>query len=255
MRTLVVANQKGGCGKTATVHALGAVLASRGYRTLMVDMDPQGSLTQGCGVRDTEGRSLAEVVGDNEPGTLDLGDIVRDLGDGLFLAPSDLALASSEMGLFLRMGRELQLKEALASVDGDFDACLIDCAPSLGLLVVNALAAADAVLIPVIPQEADLRGLGLFLKTLDQIRRGINRHLETLGIVPTFFDGRTIHQRSAIEALKGSGLPVLPVTIGRSVRVAEAVAQGESVVTYSPRNPRAAEYNALAEEVIRWLEA
>ena len=254
MKVLAVANQKGGCGKTATVHALGAVLSSQGYRTLLIDADPQGTLTQACGVEDTAGRSLAEVVGDTEPGALALADVVRPLGPGLSLAPSDVALATSELGLFLRMGRELQLREALAGVAGDYDVCLIDCPPSLGLLVVNALAAADGVLIPVIPQEADLRGLRLFLATLDRIRKGINRNLDTVGIVPTFYDGRMIHHRSAVEAMETAGLPVLPVRVGRSVRVAEAVANGRSIVTHAPQNPRAGEYAELAQEVSRWLK-
>lgn len=255
MRTIAVANQKGGCGKTATVHALGAVLSGQGYRTLLIDADPQGTLTQACGVEDTAGRSLSEVMGDTEPGEMGLAEVIRPLGPGLSLAPSDVALATSELGLFLRMGRELQLKEALSAVAGDYNVCLIDCPPSLGLLVVNALAAADGVLIPVIPQEADLRGLRLFLATLDRIRKGINRNLDTVGIVPTFYDGRMVHHRSAVEAMEAAGLPVLPVRVGRSVRVAEAVANGRSIVTHAPLNPRATEYAELGQEVIRWLEA
>ena len=254
MRTLAIANAKGGCGKTATAHALGETLAARGYRVLLVDCDPQATLTAACGVRDAAGQSLAEVLGNTEPGDLPMGDVVREIAPNLSLIPSDVALASTELGLFMRMARELQLREALQDVAGDFDTCLLDCSPSLGLLVVNALAAADAVLIPCIPQEADLRGLVLFLQTLDKIRRGINRDLETFGILPCMFDARLVHHRSGLQAMRDAGLPVLPVTIGRSVRVAEAVATGQSVATASPDNPRATEYGQLAEEVSAWLQ-
>jgi len=254
MRTLAISNQKGGCGKTASTYALGEVLASRGYRTLMVDADPQGTLTTSCHVRDTAGHSLAEVLGNTEPGTLTISDVAREIAPNLHLTPSDVALASSELGLFLRMAREMQLREALAAVADDYDVALLDCSPSLGLLVINALAAADAVLIPCIPQEADLRGLQLFLRTLDKVRAGINRRLQILGIVAVMYDARTIHHRSGLQAMIDAGLPVLPVTIGKSIRVAESVALGRSVVSTAPRNPRSAEYQRLAEEVIRWLD-
>ena len=255
MKTLAISNQKGGCGKTATAHALGEILASEGYRVLMIDTDPQGTLTQACKVNDTAGRSLAEVLGDTDPGELGIKDVVREIMPNLWLVPSDIALAQTELGLVVRYGREMQLKLALDEVRGDFDLCVIDCPPTLGLLVVNALAAADAVLVPCIPQEADLRGLRLFLATLGKVRRGINPHLEIMGIVPTMVDLRTVHHRSGLQALRDAGLPLLDVTIGRSVRVAEAVAAGHSVAISAPDNPRSDEYRALAQEVIAWVEA
>jgi len=254
MKTIAIANHKGGTGKTATAHTLGVVLASRRYRVLMVDSDPQSSLTLACGVTDTQGRSLAEVLGDSGDGDVSLAKTVRLLSPDLDLVPSDIALASSELGLVVRMGREGVLKRALGEVNGRYDVCIIDCPPSLGLLTVNALTAADGVLIPTQPQIVDLRGLCLFWVTMDRIRQALNPALETIGIVATFYDGRLIHHRKAIESMHEAKLPVLSTTVGRSVRVAESSVTGETVVTYANDNPRAREYEALADEVVRWLE-
>lgn len=254
MKTIAIANQKGGTGKTATAHALGVVLAGRGYRVLLLDDDPQASLTWACGVSEAEGRSLADVVGDSEEGERLLSEVVQALSSGMDLVPSDIALASSELGLVVRMGRETVLKQALTAVSARYDVCLIDCPPSLGLLTVNALTAADGVLIPTQPEIVALRGLHLFLGTLNKVRRALNRDLETIGIVATFHDTRLTHHKKALAAMRDAGLPLLSVTIGRSVRVAESAATGQSVVTYERSNPRAQEYEALAEEVIQWLQ-
>ena len=253
MIVLAIGNQKGGTGKTATTHALGAVLASAGRRVLLIDADPQGSLTGACGIGDTEGRSLAEVVGDTDDGTLALGDVVRTLGPGLDLVPADIALASSELGLVVRMGREGVLKQALTGVAATYDVAIIDCPPSLGLLTINALAAAHGVLIPTQPQIVDLRGLNLFLGTIERVRRALNPDLQIVGIVATFSDGRLVHHRRAVAAMREASLPLLDVTIGRSVRVAESAATGQSVVDFDAGNPRALEYQALGQEVSAWL--
>ncbi len=253
MKTIAIANQKGGVGKTATAHALGVILSRAGLRVLLIDTDPQASLTQSSGIAEAAGRSLAEVLGGAQPGRVQLAGVVLDLGEGLSLAPGDIALAGVELGLVARMGRESVLRKALAGVNNRFDLALIDCPPSLGLLTVAALVASDAVLIPTQAQAVDLRGLRLFAETLDQIRQELNPQLETLGVLVTFFDGRLTHHRQAIEAMERAGLPVLPVKIGRSVRVAEAAGAGESVVTYEPNNPQSGNYRELGEIVLRWL--
>ena len=255
MKIIAIANQKGGTGKSATTHALGAVLAAElQRRVLMVDIDPQSSLTEASGVGDAEGISLAEVLGGATPGKTKLQDIIVEVSENLFLAPADLALAATELGLASRMGRENVLKKALATVANYFDVTLIDCPPSLSLLTVNALTAAVAVLIPTQPQAVDLRGLSLFLETLQNIRQQLNPELDTLGILPTFFDRRLIHHRDAIEAMERADLPLMQVRIGRSVRVAEAAANGETVVTFDPKNPQALAYRELAEAINQWLK-
>ncbi len=252
MKVLAIANQKGGVGKTTTTATLGALLAAAGQRVLMLDMDPQASLTRACGVEDPQGRGLADVLGITDDGELEVKQIVVKQRPGLDLAPSSIALASTEIGLTVRMNREQVLKRALAGVDG-YDVALVDCGPSLGLLVVNALAAADAVLVPTQPEQMAVYGLSLFMETAAKVRRAMNPGLEVLGVVATMYDGRLNHHKAALEAMRGAGLPLLPVTIGRSVRVAEAVSEGSTIGDFDAANPRAGEYAALASEVETWL--
>lgn len=254
MYTIAIANHKGGVGKTATVHVLGTVMAqTTGRRVLLVDMDPQSSLTGACGVMEAAGSSMTEVLGGALAGMVPLRRVIRRLSDGLSLAPADLSLASAELGLVSRMGRENVLRRALGDMDGEYDLTLIDCPPSLGLLTINSLSAANAVLIPTQAQIVDLRGLRLFLDTLEQVRREINPDLETLGILLTFFDRRLTHHRDAMDTLMRAGQPVLDVQIGRSVKVAEAATIGETVVTYDPENPQTQAYQELAKVVDEWL--
>ncbi len=252
MKVLAIANQKGGVGKTTTTATLGALLAGRGHRVLMLDMDPQASLTRACGVENAHGRGLAEVLGVTDDGELTMGDVAITVRPGLDLAPSSIALASTEIGLTVRMNREQVLRRALAGVEG-YDVALVDCGPSLGLLVVNALAAADAVLVPTQPEQMAVYGLSLFMETAAKVRRAMNPGLTVLGVVATMHDGRLNHHKAALEAMRGAGLPLLPVTIGRSVRVAEAVSEGSTIGDFDAANPRAREYAALASEVETWL--
>ncbi len=258
MKVIAIANHKGGVGKTATCHALGAALAAIGQRVLMVDIDPQASLANACDVQ-APGDSLAEVIGGAVAGRLPLGKILVDVSDietaVLHLAPGDIALSSNELGLVQRIGREYVLKNALATVAGGYDVCLIDCPPSLGMLTVNALAAADVVIIPTQPQISDVPGLVLFLETVGNIRAAINPGLKVLGVLVTFYDGRTVHHRDAVQTLTDQGLPLFKTMIGRSIRVAEAPAAGESAVTYDPQNPQAENYQQLAREVEEWLRS
>jgi chromosome partitioning protein len=241
MRTIAISNHKGGVGKTATAHALGVILAELGARVLLVDADPQSSLTAAAGIH-AEGHSLAEVLA----GELATGKAIQHLGERLDLLPADIALANSELGLISRMNRE-NIKRALAGLDYDF--ILIDCPPSLSLLTVNALTAADSVLIPTQPQAADLRGLALFLQSLTRIKAELNPGLEVLGILLTFYDTRLNHHAEALAAMQSAGLPVLHTTIGRSVKVAEAMGTGQSVITYEPGNKQSEAYRELVREL------
>jgi chromosome partitioning protein len=264
MQTLAIANHKGGVAKTATAHNLGAVLAlEHGRRVLLVDTDPQASLTGACGVQEEMAPahlpgqvrylkqiySLAEVLGGARPGQVALRDVLIDLGERLWLCPADTALAASAEGLATRLGRELVLKKVLATVADDFDVCIIDCPPDQGLLTINALCAADAVIIPSQLTAQDLRGLYLFVEVVRTVQAEINPGLALLGVLPTFYDDRLKLHRQGHAELSANSLPSLPVTIGRSVRVAEASGAGQPLVTYRPQHPQAQNYRRLAEIV------
>ena len=252
MRTIAIANHKSGVGKTATTHALGALLAERGRRVLMVDLDPQADLTAFCGVESAAGGSLAEVLGGTLPGIVPLRDILREVLPGLylFLAPSDLALAPSELGLLSRMGREDALKHILHTVRDDFDLALIDCPSNLGLLSLNALTAATAVLIPTQPHIPDLRALWFFLATLEQIKHELNRNIETLGILVTQYDWRLPHHRAAVDAMRAARLPVLQVGLGQPSPAAGTGPDTASTHLATNREAQA----ELADMVERWLD-
>lgn len=254
MQVLSIANHKGGTGKTATTRTLGDLLARSGLRVLMVDIDPQGSLTTSCGLGDDVKPNLTDVLGGSQPGSLTLDKVIKPVSERLDLAPSNLDMAAIDLGLISRLGGDYVLSKALASVAADYDICLIDCPPSLSKLVVNALVASQAVLIPTQPMPVDVAGVKLFIKTVEQIRESIKNDLSILGILPTFYDERLNTHRAGLEAMKKAGWPVLPVNIGRSVRVGESAALGESIMTFEPGNPQAAAYSQLSELIILWLK-
>jgi len=245
MHTIAIANHKGGVGKTTTAHALGTVLAAeRGHRVLLIDIDPQASLTGACGLH-APGKSMAEVM----LGEMKLEEILVEIQPNLFVAPSDIALAHAEMRLIAKMGRENILRRQIESVTKRFDYALIDSPPSLGMLTINALVSAQDVLIPSQPQYLDLRGLALFTETLNEVREELNPDLGILGVLPTFWDRRLKHHNEVLTAWHQAGLPVIPVQISRSVRVAEAPIGGESVVSYATNNPASIAYRNLADVI------
>ena len=252
MQVLSVANHKGGVGKTATVRALGDVL-SKNRRVLMIDLDPQSSLTASCGIQEAD-PNLTDVFGGAQPGSLPLAKVIKQISDNLYLAPSNLDMAAAELGITARMGREYILAKALEPIAKDYELVLIDCAPSLSLLVINALVASNAVLIPCQPLPQDVSALKLFLETVGTIEE-LNPKLSILGILPTFYDARLTAHQGALEAMSAAGWPVLPVQITRSVRVAEAAGFGESIFSYDKNNPTAAGYTELGRMVELWLSA
>jgi chromosome partitioning protein len=249
-QTIACANQKGGVGKTTTVVNLGSYLALAGERVLVVDLDPQGNATSGLGLdRDSIERSIYDAVVEGAH-ISDL--IVAGPGERLDVVPSAIGLAGAELELAPVEGRERRLARQLAEVSGRYDYLLIDCPPALGLLTVNALTAADSVLIPLQCEYYALEGLTQLLATLDLVRDHLNPGLVVSGIVLTMYDGRTnLSADVAAEARRYLPDLVFDTVIPRSVRLSEAPSHGLPIQRYSPESTGAIAYAALAAELRR----
>ena len=247
-QTIACANQKGGVGKTTTVVNLGSYLALAGERVLIVDLDPQGNATSGLGLdRTTIERSVYDAVID---GAHIAGLTIPGPLEGLDVVPSAVALAGAEIELAPVEGRERRLARLLAAIEDDYDYVLVDCPPSLGLLTVNALTAADSVLIPLQCEYYALEGLTQLLATLDLVRDHLNPSLAVKGVVLTMFDGRTkLSADVAAEVRRHLGHQVFDTVIPRSVRLSEAPSHGQPISRYSPDSTGALAYAALAEEL------
>ena len=240
---LAVANQKGGVAKTTTVHSLGAAMAEKGQRVLLVDLDPQACLTYSTG---TDPDGLEASLHDVMVGRTPAADVLVRLDD-LDLLPASIDLAGAEVHLLTRPGREYALARALEPILDAYDTVLIDCPPSLGILTINGLTAAQRVVIPLQCETLSHRGVGQLLETIDDVRSFTNAKLAVQGVIATMFDPRT---RLAKETLAGVGaaygLPVLQPPVPKSVRVAEAPGRGCSVLRHAPRSASADAYRALA---------
>jgi chromosome partitioning protein len=240
---LAIANQKGGVAKTTTVHSLGAALAERGRRVLLVDLDPQACLTFSTG---TDPDKLEVSLHDVLVGRNTAEEVLVVLDD-LDLLPASIDLAGAEVHLLTRPGREYALGRALEPLCPRYDVVLIDCPPSLGILTINGLTAAQQVLIPLQCETLSHRGVGQLLDTIADVRSFTNAGLEVLGVVATMYDPRTrLAQATLADVGAAYGLPVLDPPIPKSVRVAEAPGRGCSVLRHAPRSPSAAAYRALA---------
>ena len=247
-QTIACANQKGGVGKTTTVVNLASYLALTGDRVLVVDLDPQGNATSGLGFdRDSIERSVYDAVVDgNRIGDLILPGPV----DGLEVVPAAIALAGAELELAPLEGRERRLGRRLAEVVDRYDYILIDCPPALGLLTVNALTAADSVLIPLQCEYYALEGLTQLLATLDLVRDNLNPRLAINGIVLTMYDARTnLSADVAAEARRHLGDLVYRAVVPRSVRLSEAPSHGLPIPKYAPESTGAQAYASLAKEL------
>jgi chromosome partitioning protein len=244
-RTIAVANQKGGVAKTTTVASLGTALAEQGRKVLLVDLDPQSCLTFSLGI-DPE---LVELsIHDVLLGRVGAGMAIQGTDDGVDLLPATIELAGTEAQLLARPGREYVLRTALGEVAQAYDVVLLDCSPSLGVLTLNALTAADEVIIPLQCEMLSHRGVGQLLDTVYDVQRILNPELRVLGVLPTMFDGRTNHARAVLADVSGRyGLEVLEPPIPKSVRFAEAPAAGRSVLATARRTRGAEAYRQLAE--------
>ena len=248
VRVTACTNQKGGVGKTTTVINLAAYLALSGTSTLVVDLDPQGNATSGLGVdRRSLDRSVYDAIIDRTPiGTLVVGTPV----DGLDLVPSTPALSGAEVELVGIPARERRLAASLAELNGRYDRVLIDCPPSLGLLTVNALTAADGVLIPIQTEYYALEGLSQLVNTIRRVREGLNPRLGIDGVLLTMYDARTnLSAQVAAEVRRHMNGTVFDTVVPRSVRLAEAPSHGLPIALYDPASQGARAYDTLASEV------
>lgn len=247
-QVIAILNQKGGVGKTTTAINLGAYLAKAGKSVLVVDFDPQGNATSGLGVsKETVETTSYDIL--FKPGEIPTA-IIETGTSGLNLIPSNAGLASAEVDLVEKSGRELMLKKALAGLEYDF--ILIDCPPALGLLTVNALAAADLLMIPVQAEYYALEGLGQLLNVMQRVRQGLNPGLELFGVVVTMYDGRTSLSGQVYEELKKHfGGKVFKTIIPRNVRLAEAPSHGQPIAEHDKWSKGARSYKQLTKEVLR----
>ena len=246
---IACANQKGGVGKTTTVINLATYLALDGRRVLVVDLDPQGNATSGLGFDRATARTsvyLALVEGLSARALVQPTQV-----DGLWLIPSGRDLAGAEVELVEMVDRERKLRDALEDLRASFDFVLLDCPPAVGLLTVNALTAADAVLVPIQCEYYALEGLSQLLSTIDMVRDNLNPRLRLAGVLLTMFDARTtLSADVASEVRRHLGQNVFRTVVPRSVRLAEAPSYGRPIARYSPESRGAHAYRALAEEVI-----
>jgi chromosome partitioning protein len=249
-RIVAVVNQKGGVGKTTSTINLGAALAEEGARVLLVDFDPQGALSVGLGLNphamDT---TVYNLLLDR---SVKLADVVTPSKiPGLDLIPSNIDLSAAEVMLVNEVAREQLLKSALAPAQGTYNYILIDCPPSLGLLTVNALTAADAVLIPLECEYFALRGMALLMDTVAKVKERLNPALQVLGIVATMLDARTIHGREVLSRVSEAfGDKLFKTVIHKTIKFSEAPVVGEPILTYASSSNGAQEYRDLAREVI-----
>jgi chromosome partitioning protein len=247
-RCLAVANQKGGVGKTTTTVNLGASLAELGYRVLVVDLDPQGNATTGLGVN---GRNLDASVYDVILHDVPIEDVIEPTTlRNLFVVPATIDLAGAEIELVPVFSRELRLRRALETIESDFDFLLIDCPPSLGLLTVNALAAAGEVLVPIQCEYYALEGLSQLLRNVNLVKSNLNNRLEVSTIVLTMYDARTkLAEQVADEVREHFGTRVCRNVVPRTVRLSEAPSFGQPVTTFDSSSRGAIAYRELAKEV------
>jgi len=244
-RIIAFANQKGGVAKTTSTLSLSAALVERSRRVLAVDLDPQGALTYSLGV---DPDTLDETINDVLVRRLPIEKVI--LAGDLDLVPANIDLAGAEAVLLAKTGREYALERAFREITGRYDFIMIDCPPSLGILTINGLTAAQEVVIPVQCEALSHRGVGQLLETMRDIRHFTNPHLEITGIIATMYDGRTRHARQVLADV-GSRyeVRVLQPPVRKSIRFAEASQAGKPILSYAPSHPGSEAYRELARQI------
>jgi chromosome partitioning protein len=249
-RVIAMCNQKGGVGKTTSTINLGAALAEYGRKVLLVDFDPQGSLSVGLGLNPHEmDLSIYNLL--LEPGVR-IEDVVVPTGvEGMDLLPSNIDLSAAEVQLVHEVAREQTLQRVLAPAVDDYDFVIIDCQPSLGLLTINALTASDGVIVPLECEYFALRGVALLKTTIDKVQQRLNPKLKIDGVLGTMYDGRTLHGREVMERLvQAWGDTVFHTVIRRTVKFSDSTVAGEPITSYAGSSAGAEAYRQLAREVI-----
>lgn len=256
MRIIAIANQKGGVGKTTTTINLGSALAASGHRVLLIDLDPQASMTTAFGIEpDALDLSLYEVfqAALQDRSQPRLADATRKTAEGVDLVPANLTLSAIDLDLLNAMSGEFVLRDLVARVRNRYDYVLIDCPPNLGLLTINALAAAHEVLIPLQTEYLPMKGLKLLLNTIGKAQHKLNPRLRITGILFTMVEPRTLHSREVVESVQGvfeGRIRIFASSIRRSVKLKEGTVASQSILAYAPQSEVAHAYRALAKEIV-----